>query len=118
MYGRKCSYSLPAISADNRSESCCSYGAGGQDKGEPVARYSISVELELGASERINAICERLGMPKKTVIARMIDWFGHQSDEAQVVILNLVRPQSQAAFLRLLAKQAEKRAEEDHGPTK
>jgi len=80
-------------------------------------RYSIAIELELEASKRVDGICKRLGMNKKTVIARMITWFSRQPDEVQVVILNLVRPASQAGFLHLLAEQAEKRAKAEL-PTK
>jgi hypothetical protein len=60
------------------------------------------VELTLGAKERLEGCCNRVGMKQFAALSRMSEWFSEQNEMVQAAVMGLYPAEIRAEFAALI----------------
>lgn len=56
----------------------------------PTQRSMINIELTPEAQRAVDEICEKEGMKKRELVARVLRWFAGQTDEVRALVLGQI----------------------------
>lgn len=82
----------------------------GHDTMAAQLRITITVELTPEANVAVDQVCTKMGMHKKVVVSRILQWFADQPQDMTGVILGLVSHHCRSEVLRMLAEQEDRLA--------
>lgn len=60
--------------------------------GSQPGRSMINIELSPEAQKAVDDSCDRMGMKKRELVARVLRWFAGQDAEIQTLVLGLIPP--------------------------
>ena len=70
----------------------------------PAKHSFVRIQLDTSAKERLDSLCKRRGMTQVAAITRLMDWFSHQDDAIQTVVLHSLSEGSMSALAKTLLK--------------